>query len=160
LFIVNVVKSLRTGAVAGANPWDAATLEWSVPSPPPPYNFGVIPIVTSRHPLWEGRLQEATAASSIDRGFLLDVGKETLGTTALDAEPNMILEMPEDTMAPLVLTVGVSILFVGLLLKVWPAVATGAVVALVAIVMWLWPRAELREREPDPARAEREPRHA
>jgi cytochrome c oxidase subunit I len=161
LFIVNVVKSLRTGAAAGANPWDAATLEWSIPSPPPPYNFGVIPIVASRHPLWEGRLTEATATSSLDRGFLLDEGKETMGTSALDAEPNMILEMPEDTLAPLLLTVGVSILFVGLLLKVWTAVAAGAVVAAVAIVMWLWPRAQLREREPEPAQPpQREPRHA
>ncbi|MBV8911027.1 MAG: cbb3-type cytochrome c oxidase subunit I, partial [Gammaproteobacteria bacterium] len=58
LLLVNVVRSLRRGAIAGANPWDGASLEWSVPSPPPPYNFSVIPIVASRHPLWEGRIEE------------------------------------------------------------------------------------------------------
>jgi len=49
LLFINVFKSLRSGAAAPANPWDAPTLEWSVPSPPPPYNFSVIPTVVSRH---------------------------------------------------------------------------------------------------------------
>ena len=52
LLVVNVIASLRSGAPAGANPWDAPTLEWAVPSPPPPYNFAVIPRRQS-HPLWE-----------------------------------------------------------------------------------------------------------
>ena len=46
----NFAISLRRGAPAGPNPWDAATLEWSVASPPPAYNFRRIPIVASRHP--------------------------------------------------------------------------------------------------------------
>ncbi len=53
---VNIVISWRSGAVAGDNPWDAATLEWAMPSPPPPYNFAVVPTVASRHPLWEDAL--------------------------------------------------------------------------------------------------------
>jgi cytochrome c oxidase subunit I len=148
LFFINVLRSLKQGAPAPANPWDAPTLEWSVPSPPPPYNFAVIPTVISRHPLWENRLNEAGVVSSIDRGMLLAEGKETIGTSALDAAPDMVLEMPEDTVAPLVLTLGTSVLFVGLLLKHWSVVAAGAVIAAVALLLWLWPRRELREREP------------
>jgi hypothetical protein len=148
LFFVNVAKSLRYGARAKSNPWDAPTLEWLVPSPPPPYNFAVIPTVASRHPLWESRLGEGTVLSSLDRGLLLDAGKETIATSALDAVPDMILEMPEDSFAPVVLTAGISVLFVGLLLKSWTAVAIGAVVAAAGILYWLWPRRELREREP------------
>ncbi len=45
VFLANVFSSLKRGARAGRNPWDAGTLEWSTPSPPPPYNFAVIPIV-------------------------------------------------------------------------------------------------------------------
>lgn len=44
-------KSLR----AGNDPWDGRTLEWSVPSPAPSYNFTSIPIVTSRDPFWEAK---------------------------------------------------------------------------------------------------------
>ena len=157
LFFVNIVKSLKSGAPAGANPWDAPTLEWSVPSPPPPYNFAVIPTVASRHPLWEGRLEESRVRSSIEHGMLLDEGKETIGTTALDAQPDMILEMPEDSLAPLFLAIGTSLIFVGLLLKLWSLAGAGAVVAIVALVVWLWPRRELREREPEPQARERRP---
>ena len=35
-FLVNVARTARGGAPAGADPWDGRTLEWSVPSPPPP----------------------------------------------------------------------------------------------------------------------------
>ena len=150
LLFVNVAKSWKKGAEAGANPWDAPTLEWSVPSPPPPYNFAVIPIVASRYPLWEGRLKEQDGAlrSSVERGLLLEVGKETIGTTALDAQPDMILEMPEDTYAPLILALGISCLFAGLIAKEWWIAGAGTVLAAVALLVWLWPRRALREREP------------
>ncbi len=51
-------RACGKGLPASDNPWDAATLEWATSSPPPPYNFAVIPYVASRHPLWEERLQE------------------------------------------------------------------------------------------------------
>ena len=148
IFLVNVVKSLRAGAHATQNPWDAPTLEWSVPSPPPPYNFAVIPTVASRHPLWESRLGENALLSTLDRGMLLDTGKETIATSALDAAPDMILEMPQDSFAPLVLTGGLSVLFIGLLLKTWTVVAIGALLSAAGLLLWLWPRRDLREREP------------
>jgi cytochrome c oxidase subunit I len=148
LLFINVFKSLKSGAPAPANPWDAPTLEWSVPSPPPAYNFAVIPTVVSRHPLWDGRLNETGVVSSLERGMLLEQGKETVATSALDASPDMIMEMPEDTLAPVALAFAISILFVGLLLRVWPLAIAGAAVAAVAILVWLWPRRELREREP------------
>ena len=66
LFLINVCVSLRRGAAAGPNPWDAPTLEWSMPSPPPPYNFAVIPTVASRHPLWEDRLDEGPRPLALD----------------------------------------------------------------------------------------------
>jgi len=147
LLFVNIVKSWARGKPASANPWDAPTLEWSVPSPPPPYNFGVIPRVASRHPLWEGRLP-SNERSIIDQGMLLDVGKETIGTSALDAEPDMILEMPEDSLAPVLLTLGLAGVFCGLIMKVWLLSAASVLVIAVALVWWLWPRRSLREREP------------
>ncbi len=53
IFVVNVVVSLRRGKPAGADPWDAWTLEWATTSPPPSYNFETLPVVTSRRPLWD-----------------------------------------------------------------------------------------------------------
>ncbi len=53
VFAWNVVMSLRRGAIAGDDPWDAWTLEWATTSPPPPENFAAIPVATSRRPLWD-----------------------------------------------------------------------------------------------------------
>ena len=51
--VINILRSLRHGKVAGNDPWDAWTLEWGTTSPPPVYNFENIPVVRSRRPLWD-----------------------------------------------------------------------------------------------------------
>jgi cytochrome c oxidase subunit I len=53
LLVVNLLWSYWYGAVAGDDPWNAWTLEWSTTSPPPEYNFEEIPVVRSRRPLWD-----------------------------------------------------------------------------------------------------------
>jgi len=53
IFVWNVIDSYRNGEEAGADPWDAWTLEWTTASPPPVYNFAVDPVVHSRRPLWD-----------------------------------------------------------------------------------------------------------
>jgi len=58
VFAWNVVVSLRRGAVASDDPWDAWTLEWATTSPPPPENFSAIPVATSRRPLWDRKHPE------------------------------------------------------------------------------------------------------
>jgi cytochrome c oxidase subunit I len=143
LFLINIVVSLRRGAVAGPNPWDAATLEWSTPSPPPPYNFAVIPVVGSRNPLWEDRLEDTTQRSSLGEGMLLDHGRETVGTTVLDADPDVILRMPGDSPAPLLLSIGLAGAFAGLLLHSWLVAGAFGLLTLASIVAWLWPETEL-----------------
>jgi cytochrome c oxidase subunit 1/cytochrome c oxidase subunit I+III len=51
--ISNVFQALRSGAPAGANPWNAWTLEWATTSPPPATNFvGALPPITSARPLY------------------------------------------------------------------------------------------------------------
>ncbi len=53
LFVYNMIWSYFKGPLAGPDPWDAWTLEWSTASPPPAYNFAVTPTVESRRPLWD-----------------------------------------------------------------------------------------------------------
>ena len=140
LLLVNVARSLRSGAAAGPNPWDAPTLEWSVPSPPPPYNFVSIPIIASRHPLWEDRLNETDERSILGSDVLLDEGKETLAVTALDAEPDAIMTMPGDSLLPVILALGMSVVFGGMLVVNWWAVSVGAVGVAITLLAWFTPR--------------------
>jgi len=51
--IWNIFRTLRKGEPAGNDPWDAWTLEWATTSPPPEYNFAVLPQVRSSRPLWD-----------------------------------------------------------------------------------------------------------
>jgi len=53
VMVWNIVQSLRSGKDAGNDPWDAWTLEWATSSPPPEYNFAVLPEVHSSRPLWD-----------------------------------------------------------------------------------------------------------
>jgi cytochrome c oxidase subunit 1 len=53
LFVWNLLISSIKGERSGDDPWDAWTLEWSIPSPPPEYNFETIPEVRSSRPLWD-----------------------------------------------------------------------------------------------------------
>jgi cytochrome c oxidase subunit I len=57
LTVINVVRSLKHGPVAGPDPWKANTLEWFTPSPPPENNFDVVPRVRSVEPMKDIRRQ-------------------------------------------------------------------------------------------------------
>jgi len=144
LFLFNVWRSLRAGAPAGDNPWDAPTLEWSTTSPPPVYNFATIPQVASRYPLWEERLKESDERSivgdAVPDGMVLDQGKETIGVSPLDAVPTVVLKMPGDSLLPLLLTIGMAALFFGMLaLSLW-LIVLGGICEIVTLAAWLTPK--------------------
>jgi cytochrome c oxidase subunit 1 len=58
IFIWNIIKAWRGPRNAPADPWNGATLEWAIPSPPQEFNFAVEPEVHSRDPLWEQKRQQ------------------------------------------------------------------------------------------------------
>jgi cytochrome c oxidase subunit 1 len=58
MLIINLWVSRKHGEPVGPDPWDARTLEWSIPSPPPEYNFAEIPVVHSRDDWWHRKYTE------------------------------------------------------------------------------------------------------
>ncbi|MDQ6646025.1 MAG: cytochrome c oxidase subunit I [Pseudomonadota bacterium] len=150
MFIINFWISLKRGKAAGPNPWGGPSLEWSTSSPPPVYNFAVIPTVASRYPLWEKHMENVGGESTIHEGLLLDQGRETIGTSLLDAEPGVILRMPGDSYMPLLLSLSLALLFVGLLLHDWQrwwVVGIAVLVTLLAGIRWLWPLPSLGQTD-------------
>ncbi len=55
--VINVVRSVKRGAVAGPDPWKGNTLEWFTPSPPPVNNFDSVPRIRSVEPMKDIRRQ-------------------------------------------------------------------------------------------------------
>jgi cytochrome c oxidase subunit I len=133
--IVNFFRSARYGKPAGKNPWFADTLEWSTDSPPAVYGSEHIPTVVTRHPLWDDWEEENDPTGE----RILDQGRLTLATSSLDGEPVALSRMPEDTIAPLLMALAMSLFFTGVLLKFgWMAIA-GVVLVAAVNAMWLWP---------------------
>ena len=136
--IVNFIVSRKSGEPAGSNPWNADTLEWDVSSPPPVYGSVHIPTVASRHPLWDEHDEEHDPNDE----RVLERGRLTLATTALDAVPVAVARMAEDTVMPLALTLALTVFFTAVLLKaLWLVAGLAGVIAL-CVAGWLWPKIE------------------
>ena len=101
IFIFNFLRSLKRGAIAGPNPWNAPTLEWSIPSPPPEYNFAQMPEVHSRYPMWDQRAS--------------DVDHPKINLTEGKSPEQMGIIMPYNTIKPLFVALGMVIMFIGLI---------------------------------------------
>jgi cytochrome c oxidase subunit I+III len=154
LFVINVLRSLRGGALAGANPWNAGSLEWAMPSPPPPYNFADVPVVHGREPLWEPpeTVREGDLPTHVTG--LADDTREVLITHVQDAAPDHRDHFPQPTIWTFISSIFLSIMFIASIFTPW-AVVWGTVPVVAALVVWFWPRqhetAKNREQEKAPA---------
>ena len=132
VFLVNLARSVRGGTPAGDDPWSASTLEWSTSSPPPSYNFQLIPTVQSRSPLWK-----QAPAPAVVTGLRTDM-REILVTTMMDAEPDSRMRLPDPTIWPLVAAIATGVTFITLVFTPW-GLPIGAVLITIAFIGWGWP---------------------
>jgi cytochrome c oxidase subunit 1 len=114
ILAVNILISRKRGAPAGNNPWGAGTLEWSIPSPPPVYNFAKIPLVTSRYPLWD--LGSHAPGESSHIGAPATPAAPPVTQTRIPTAAELGIVIPYDTLKPFFAAVGIVTMFSGLLL--------------------------------------------
>ena len=140
IFIANALRSRGSGERAENDPWEASTLEWEAESPPAPYNFPNLPVITSRAPLW-------TPAS--ERGIVIGLRenrREILITEVLGTEPHHRSVQPAPSLWPLLTALGFSIGLTGSIFGFsWYYVAS--VLGMIGLVGWFWPE---RPLEVDP----------
>jgi cytochrome c oxidase subunit I len=127
VFIYNIIKTWRTGAHAPADPWNGATLEWSIPSPPQEWNFAVEPTVTDKDPLWG--LKRAAGVKSLPEPALVD-GKG--------------IHLPSPSWWPLIVSIGFLIFLAGFMVKhsyafpFGPVSIVGFAIVLFATYKWAY----------------------
>src|SRR3954471_23011668 len=115
LIFANLVWSRFRGAPSGPDPFHGGTLEWTTSSPPPPYNFAVIPQVSSPYPNWDAEDRERDRQRLASGDGLLDEGHETLISSVKDGELDAVLDMPSDSPWPILLAGALAGIFVMLL---------------------------------------------
>jgi heme/copper-type cytochrome/quinol oxidase subunit 1 len=136
LIFANLAYSRLAGPPAGPDPFYGGTLEWATTSPPPEYNFPVIPTVTSPYPNWD-RAERRENAARLERGVLvLDEGHETPASTVRDGYLDEILDMPSESPWPITLAVCVLMVFVMLLTAHYVIAGVMGGLALLALTGW------------------------
>ena len=125
IFAINAIRSIRQGPAAGADPWDAGTLEWSVSSPPPVYNFAEIPVVAGRYPVWDdkrggGHTGTAVAEPPVHAGE--------------HQEPH--IHMPNPSYWPILVAAGMVLAACGLIFH-QVFILLGAVIFGISVIGWL-----------------------
>jgi cytochrome c oxidase subunit 1/cytochrome c oxidase subunit I+III len=136
LIVINLAVSLRKGEPAGNDPFEGDTLEWSTSSPPPPYNYAVIPTVRSPYPMWDKEDRERDSGRLARGEGLLDQGHETPATTVQDAEPDEILSMPPHSIWPPVSALTLAGIFAMLLLHHYFIAAGFAAAGALTLMGW------------------------
>src|SRR5690606_33743598 len=140
-----IVSAIR-GRPAPDNPWEADSLEWSLPSPPRIFGFRKPPFVRARHALWAedddpeppGSVRARAAMDSAPREF-----RATLPTDAVDARPQAIAWLPGPTHIPLIAALGLLLASMGILLNLYITAAAGGIVFIGALLAWFAPRDDL-----------------
>jgi cytochrome c oxidase subunit 1 len=160
IFAYNVWVSRRRGAIAGNDPWGAPTLEWSIPSPPPDYNFAVIPQVTSRYPLWDRKSPELTRdvphTREGERAINVDIAGKHVGHVdhAIGNPPGapgagerirtakeLGIPMPNPTIKPLFAALFMTLMFASLMLihkGLHTAAISGVIIFALAMTFTLY----------------------
>ncbi|MCI0408554.1 MAG: cbb3-type cytochrome c oxidase subunit I, partial [Acidobacteria bacterium] len=115
VFIYNIIRSKKG---APADPWDGATLEWSIPSPPQEWNFAELPVVHGRDPLWEEKRV---------RGGQLPEPQRVSGAG---------IHLPNPSYWPLVAGIGVAVTLIGFMVGFPYVNLVGAAILLTAVYGW------------------------
>ena len=132
VFLYNVLESHKRRQKAPADPWDGATLEWSIPSPPPVYNFREVPLVTHRDQLWVDKYGPGDHAHDQEDALEVTVGGARVGamtmpdesaaeeaarrSETLHEEDTHGIHLPNPSFYPLLSAIGLLLLVLGILL--------------------------------------------
>ncbi len=143
LFVVNFIYSLRAGKPAGPNPWEADSLEWATASPAPSHGFTTLPIVHSRHPLWdqEGVFQGDERTEKLVRGFAKWplTWRAAMITSTVEGRPEEIFRVSWPSYWPFIAAVALVTVFAAEIFSLHVVAGAGILVLIISLIGWHWP---------------------
>jgi cytochrome c oxidase subunit I len=138
VLIANLVASYFKAAPSGPDPWHGPTLEWATSSPPPPYNFAVIPTVSSAYANWDEKDREQDRHKLAEGVMVLEQGHEQPVSTTADGRFAEVIEMPHSSPWPIILAFSVSLVFASLVVDKIAFAGIAGVLCVLALVGWHW----------------------
>jgi len=138
LFFIDVIRSARNGLPSGPNPWAAPTLEWATSSPPPTYNFALLPVVRDSNPLWE-----ESESLTVGGGLSVD-RREFIVSSVVEARPEARETSPRDSIWPFWTAIASSVMLIWSIFSPW-AVVWGSIPIALALIGWFWPKGSPEE---------------
>ena len=144
--VVNLARTVLRGPAASGDPFGGNTLEWSMSSPPPHYNFAIIPTVTSADPNWDLEDREEDRRREEAGELVLDDGHQTIGTTVLEGEPDIVLDMPESSLWPLLVMLSLLLAFGAFIAGLYYIAGFATVLLLGAIAGWHHPKRKFQDQ--------------
>jgi cytochrome c oxidase subunit I len=138
LFFIDAIRSAKAGQPAGDNPWNASSLEWATSSPPQPYNFAHIPIVSSADPLWQER-----GPLPVAEGLRVD-RREVIVSSVAEAQPEARETSPQNSIWPLLASIATTVMLIWSIFSPW-AVVWGSIPIAVTLIGWFWPKGDPEE---------------
>lgn len=136
--LLDLLLHFRFGKHSAANPWQADTLEWAMPLPPPQYNFASLPTVNSRQPLWQQADVTEAAAAAAEFSYSYSGLRENWGTTPVNARLAKILCLPGNSWWPLRCALVLAVVCISLLCRQYGLAALAAVIAVGLLLCWSW----------------------
>jgi cytochrome c oxidase subunit 1 len=131
-FMINVIRSVTRGREAGADPWDARTLEWLTPSPPPHYNFAEVPVVRHRDEVWHRKYAEDERGRPVPVVAGASNGHDD---SEEGEEEHHDIHMPDPSFFPLLASLGIPVIGYGLIYW-WPLAIVGGLIVLGGLFGW------------------------
>ena len=133
IFMANWMYSKRKGEIAPFDPWDARTIEWTIPSPTPVWNFSKAPEVKSLDDFWHAKYGEDEEGRAVRRESADDLLLQ-LEEEGLNPEEEIIL--PNPSYFPFVLSSGLPFIGYAVIYKSIPLALIGVVLLLVGAFGW------------------------
>ena len=146
IFMFNWTYSKRRGAPSGLDPWDARTIEWTIPNPTPEYNYAEVPTVTGLDHFWHLKYTQDDEGRALRRD---DADEIIADLDYRGSHPSSPVHLPSPSYFPILMAMGLPLIAYGIIfhrgLPGKALIVLGALITIGSLLGW-----GMEPLDPDP----------